>query len=83
MTGTARSRYDDLIGACLQIVLGWLLPGPPVPARVSVQLERIGPHIDGSAKTEYYRGLLRGASQTTSSRFSHWDLVEVRWCAER
>ena len=78
--GTARSRYDDLIGACLQIVLGWLLPCPPVPARVSVQLERIGPHLDGSAKTEYYRGLLRGASQTTSSRFSQWDLVEVRWC---
>lgn len=78
--GTARSRYDDLIGAALQLLLGWLLPSPQVRAQVSVQLERIGPHTDGSLRSDYFRGLLTGASQATSSRFGQWDLTEVRWC---
>ena len=80
--GSAKTRYRELIGACLQLLLGWLLPSPKTRANVCVRLERFDTNVDGSTATEFYRGLLRGAGQANPGRFGLWQLLEVRWCSK-
>lgn len=80
--GTAEKRYGELIGSCLQLVLGWLLPAPGTECKVSVQLERQdSPGFPpGTNKTEFYHGVLQAAGQANPKRLGSWQLREMLWC---
>lgn len=69
--------YDELLQHSLRLLLGWLLPPPEKPVRLHLCAEAIAPnHEEGSAATEYFRGLLAG---DPLDRFDGWDLARVGW----
>ena len=80
--GAASRHYERLVNACLQILLGWLLPGDGRPAAVRVYLEHYGRYQDGFESTEFHRGLLEGAGQLNPGRFRRWTLERVQWQAK-
>jgi hypothetical protein len=76
----AQSRYDELLEAALELLLGWILaPRPNEGTRLYVVIERQGGLETGAQRTEYYRGLLRGLQSVDADRFAGWNVREVRW----
>ncbi len=72
--GAASQHYDDLLQACIQILLGWLLPVDGVPAAVRIWMDHDSQHPHGFDQTDFYQGLLRGAS-----RYARWQIEQVSW----
>jgi hypothetical protein len=77
--GTAPEQYDRLVSACLQVLLGWLLPPEGPPTDVRVCLEQYGGHPCRSTHTDWFRGLLEGVAQRNPARFRRWSLRLVLW----
>ena len=46
--------------ACVQIVLGWLLPVDGAPAQLRIWMDHDSRHPHGFDQTDFYQGLLRG-----------------------
>jgi hypothetical protein len=77
----AQREYDRLVAACLQILLGWVLPRTGPVCTVRVYLEQYGGHSAGDDHTGYFRGMLDGVSQGHPERFARWRLDRVEWQA--
>ena len=70
--------YFTIFEAAVKILLGWILPQKGKKCNVRIYPEHIGNFIDGTDKTEYFRGVLNQAMKDTG-RFSRFNIEKVEW----
>ncbi|MBK8972659.1 MAG: hypothetical protein IPM37_15505 [Hahellaceae bacterium] len=75
--------YEWMLQDVLLVLLGWVLPRPPVGAGqvagIQVVCESISRYPDGHDHTEVFRGILRQAGRFLPERYGCWGITRFHW----
>lgn len=78
--------YQSLLVKALKILLGWMLPQKGCACNVSIFLEALhaegGKFGPGADWTDYYKGIISEAKETSPARFNRWLIKEVKCVAK-